>query len=129
MIRLVAIAVLFSVGCKKDPPAPAAPPLPAPASALASNVVATVTAPAVPVPEQVAPARPTSHDTLTAVLREVFCATRRADRSGLAAIYATRGFKDSADFATAFSAARASDALWAEKVLADTMTVDCTRPQ
>lgn len=132
MMRLmILIGLVAATGCKKEPAPPATPPTAAtPAPEAAPAPEAKVEPAPRPEPAAAPPpvATPSSQEALARAMRDVYCATRRADRSGLAKLYAGGGFTGSADFATAFAEARKADPAWAERALADAVTADCTLP-
>ena len=94
MVRLLVMGLLLAAGCKKDAPPPPPPQAATPAPT-AEEKPAPV--PGTPEPEvtppPTVPAPPSSQETLASVLRDVACLTKRADRDGLAKIYAGHGFR------------------------------------
>ena len=146
-VRLLGTALLGGVllllagtGCKRSPgptaaaSEPAAPPAAPSADAAPSTAGAAATGVAPP-PAAVGAAAdgaspshsgvaPGARDRLEAALRDVACAVKRQDRTGMAAIYERHGFRDASEWAQAW-AAELQDVAWAERALAVVLSNPC----
>jgi len=135
-VLIWALALLATApGCKKQPAAekkaqPAAKaPAPERAATPTSAPEPAATAPEAQPPTDEPPPVATLTDARKTVLSETFGKAwgvmKQRDRGGLNEMYGAAGFKDAADFAQAWLAARQAEPQWAEAVMAQLRSRNC----